>query len=114
MGILVTAEWAGSSAEGRTATRMQIFVKSLAGRTLLLDLAADAGTNAIKAAIQDQEGIPEQCQRLVFAGKQIEDGRSLAHYSIAHGASLNLCLSLDGGGKKKKKKKKKKDDEPAE
>jgi len=93
---------------------MQIFVKSLAGRTLLLDLATDASTNAIKAGIEDLEGIPEHCQQLVFAGKQVQDGRSLDDYSITQGATLSLRLSIDGGGKKKKKKKKKKDDEPAE
>jgi len=68
----------------------------------------------VKQRIEDIDGIPSNQQRLTFAGKQLEDGRTLQDYAICHGSSLSLTLSLLGGGKKKKKKKKKKSDEPAE
>merc|ERR1712166_177711 len=99
---------------GLKPRQMQIFVKALAGCTLVVDVASDLPTEVVKQRIEDIDGIPSNQQRLTFAGKQLEDGRTLQDYAICHGSSLSLTLSLLGGGKKKKKKKKKKSDEPAE
>lgn len=76
---------------------MQIFIKSLTGRTLALDVEPAESVASLQEKIKLREGIPHEQQRCIYAGKQLEAARPLADYGIAEGATIHLVLRLLGG-----------------
>ena len=76
---------------------MQVFVKTLTGRTMTIDVEATDSITSIKEKITNREGIPATEQRLIFGGKQLENERTIADYNIQKESTLYLVLRLRGG-----------------
>ena len=82
---------------GASDNRKQIFVKTLHGKTLALDVVHNECVGKLKAKNFEKEGIPTEQQRLLFSGKHREDSRTIGDYNIRKSNTLHLCLRLRGG-----------------
>lgn len=76
---------------------MQIFVKTLHGKVITLDIEPSDTIASLKSKVQDKEGIPPNQQRLIFAGKELDDNNILSDYSIQKDSTIHLVLQLKGG-----------------
>jgi hypothetical protein len=76
---------------------MQIFVNGIGGKTITLDVSPYDTIDKLKAALEELDGIPPDQQRLIYAGKQLEDAMTVSSYSIPMHATLTMTMNLSGG-----------------
>lgn len=100
--------WKNPSSGSATATAatalsiprggMQLFVKTLTGKTVSIEVEEGESIEDVKAKIAEKEGIPPEQQRLIFGGQQLQDSKTLDDYNVGDDATLHLVLRLRGGG----------------
>ena len=76
---------------------MQVFVRTLAGRSTTLDVESTDTVKSLKEKLYLKEGISAGDQRLVFGGKELDETRSLSDYNIRKESTLYMLLRLRGG-----------------
>jgi ubiquitin len=76
---------------------MQLFVKTLTGKTVSIEVEEGESIEDVKAKIAEKEGIPPEQQRLIFGGQQLQDAKTLDDYNVGDDATLHLVLRLRGG-----------------
>lgn len=81
----------------KTAQSLQVFLKTLTGKTITLEISPSDLVQDVKAQIEKREGVPAEEQRLVFAAKHLEDGHLVSEYDIKKDSTLHLVLNLRGG-----------------
>jgi len=76
---------------------MQVFVKTLSGKTISVDVEPDESVESLKAKIREKEGVPLDQQRIIFGGKHLDELKTLSDYDIDDDSTLHLVLRLRGG-----------------
>lgn len=75
---------------------MQLFVKTLTGKTVSIEVEEGESIEDVKAKIAEKEGIPAEQQRLIFGGQQLQDAKTIDDYDVGDDATLHLVLRLVG------------------